>query len=493
MSDKKISLPIYRENTNKGLNFINSFLDNVSKRGNNPNEYTTYNFFHMIFYLYLFRKYNINCISTRDDTLENYFLYYINVLNLDLTNSQVVMINKIAECINDGNELLIIPMVITDESTCGGHANVLIYRKKYNQVEHFEPHGKEFMNQSSAVQLAYQDGVRIHLNHFVREINKLVKNSITLLPSRDLCPNIRGLQYLEEMIPIKAFIEENGYCALWSMIYTELCLRNPDLTGREVLEKIYDKLNNQKDGGSEYLRKVARGYALVIENKFKRVFRKIYNKEFNLKRFKSLTFVQKSEITRQIYFFIKMEAMYLNYPDIVAHYSPVHEDERDVIKRHEDFLNLSNSPHSPTSIKNKGNRKILPTTPPLPKTQPHAQPNAKKAVASQQQKQGKELNPKTGRWVNVCKEGFTRRAGDFKCVKNVTVRATSPKPVYIPRINPIPSPTPTPKQIPNNAIHKGKELNPKTGRWVNICPEGKVRNPDTLRCVNSKNVTKKNK
>jgi hypothetical protein len=491
MSDKNISVPIYRENTNKGLNFINSFVDKISKKGDKPKEYSTYNIFHMIFYLYLFRKYNINCISARNDTLENFFLYYVNVLNDDLTQSQIVMINKIAECINKGNEMLIIPMIITDEIH-GGHANVLIYRKKYNQIEHFEPHGQEFGGGiNTRVQAIYNAGLRINLNHFITQINKSVKNKITLLPSRELCPNIRGLQYLEEMIPMKAFIEGEGYCALWSMFYTELCLRNPELTGREVLEKIYDKLNNEKDGGSEYLRKVARGYAVVIENKFKRVFRKIYSKEFKLSIYRRLTPPQQSETIRQLYGFIKMEVMYLNYPDIVADYSPVHEDERDFIKRHEDFLNLSNSPHSPTSIKNKGNRKKLPTTPPLPKTQPHPQPNAKKAVASQQQKQGKELNPKTGRWVNVCKEGFTRRASDFKCVKNVTVRVKtiSPKPVYSSPISPIPSP----KQNPTNAIHKGKELNTKTGRWINVCPEGKVRNPDTFRCVNSKNVTKKNK
>jgi hypothetical protein len=71
-------------------------------------------------------------------------------------------------------------------------------------------------------------------------------------------------------------------------------------------------------------------------------------------------------------------------------------------------------------------------------------------------KQGKELNPKTNRCVNVCKPNYTRN-DNFKCIKNKKIKLCA----------------------------SGKELNPKTNRCVNVCKSNYTRNAD-FKCVKTK-------
>jgi hypothetical protein len=74
---------------------------------------------------------------------------------------------------------------------------------------------------------------------------------------------------------------------------------------------------------------------------------------------------------------------------------------------------------------------------------------------------GKELNPKTGRCVNKCKEGEVRDKITGKCLK------IKPK-------------------LKSKDCPSGKELNPKTGRCINKCKEGEVRNTKTGKCIKIK-------
>jgi len=72
--------------------------------------------------------------------------------------------------------------------------------------------------------------------------------------------------------------------------------------------------------------------------------------------------------------------------------------------------------------------------------------------------QGKEMNPKTGRCNNVCKNGYVRNTS-FKCVK-----------------------LPTKTNVVENGCPQGKEMNPKTRRCNNVCKNGYVRN-ESFKCV----------
>ena len=86
--------------------------------------------------------------------------------------------------------------------------------------------------------------------------------------SNDVCPYVNGMQNLEGISRlIKTAAEPSGYCSAWSMFFTELCLKNPEIPSSVLLDNIYDKLVNTENA-ADYLKKVIRGYAGLIYEKF---------------------------------------------------------------------------------------------------------------------------------------------------------------------------------------------------------------------------------
>lgn len=49
---------------------------------------------------------------------------------------------QLASCIKRDPNSIVIPLYLKRPN--GGHANVLIYRRNGNVLEHFEPHGKKY-------------------------------------------------------------------------------------------------------------------------------------------------------------------------------------------------------------------------------------------------------------------------------------------------------------------------------------------------------------
>jgi hypothetical protein len=112
----------------------------------------------------------------------------------------------------------------------------------------------------------------------------------------------------------------------------------------------------------------------------------------------------------------------------------------------------------------------------------------------------KEINPKTGRCIAKCPDGKVRD-DEFKCVnpKKVFKQMTAAPELQLRQlleqpIVPVPDPEPLPsledkikyqKECPDN-----KEINPKTGRCIAKCQDGKVRDNE-FRCVSKKKLTKK--
>ena len=78
----------------------------------------------------------------------------------------------------------------------------------------------------------------------------------------------------------------------------------------------------------------------------------------------------------------------------------------------------------------------------------------------------KELNPKTKRCVNKCKEGYERDES-FKCIKTRKVKSIKVKSLKI--------------------CPERKELNPKTKRCVNKCKEGYKRD-ESFKCIKTRKV-----
>jgi hypothetical protein len=264
--------------------------------------------FHLsnLFFIYLFKKYKMDCIISG-------WKYGID-LHLDLKNTDPTKnadrddliehaSEKIINCILDGSKIIIIPFmfeIIIDEQHMGSHANLLIYRKNTSQLEHFEPHGAVY--EGVGGDFATKQ-INAFLKRFVKNLNSLIKEEnklegllgkrekiekIELINSHNVCPDIQGLQALEEASEIpRLIIEPDGYCGAWSMFFTELCLKNPERSSRDIYDAIMER-TELYENGNNYLRNVIRGYTYFINNKIAKHFSHIFDEDGFLQNMDSI-------------------------------------------------------------------------------------------------------------------------------------------------------------------------------------------------------------
>ena len=95
---------------------------------------------------------------------------------------------------------------------------------------------------------------------------------------------------------------------------------------------------------------------------------------------------------------------------------------------------------------------------------------------------GKERNPKSGRCINKCKEGYSRDT-EFKCKKNKTKKNKLVNLVTTESLKTV-SLTSNKTQKKKECV-EGKELKPKTNRCVNKCKSGYARDAD-FKCKKNK-------
>ena len=102
---------------------------------------------------------------------------------------------------------------------------------------------------------------------------KIKKKTVTLISSNVVCPHIYGLQGLESLSTrVKYPLQGKGYCAAWSMFFTELVLKNPTVPTNELLNIIISKFDKNMEKKSNYLRQIIVGYVNLIHNKIEKYF-----------------------------------------------------------------------------------------------------------------------------------------------------------------------------------------------------------------------------
>jgi len=239
-----------------------------------------------LFYVYLFRKYKMNCKMN---------LIYIDIKDTDRDDETFYdgmideNVGELYSCITRGLKTIVIQFnfnIIIDENVVGTHANLLIYRDNTSQLEHFEPHGSVYsgigddfvskrINAFITKMVNAFNSIINYENRTVRPEYKMQK--IKLIHAHDVCPDMRGLQVLEEASKLpRLSIEPVGYCMLWSMFFTELCLKNPERSSRDVYESIMEKVELYDDKET-YLRNIMRGYTFFINGKITKHFSYIFD------------------------------------------------------------------------------------------------------------------------------------------------------------------------------------------------------------------------
>ena len=235
-----------------------------------------------IFYLYLFNKYKTNCFITKHQNIGPEMEIIINPDEEPNINDQTLKFfsKKLVNCILLNKPIIILPLSLqmNINGSITGHANLLIYRNNTREIEHFEPHGGKYLGDDKQV---VNEILNKNLDYLVTNMNiKLNKSGslpIKLVKAHEVCPRLKGIQSFEQKSTLPMLpIEPEGYCSAWSMFFTEMCLKNPEIPSRQIYEAV---LNEIKNHDVDYLKNVIRGYTCFINNKMAKYFSEILNHE----------------------------------------------------------------------------------------------------------------------------------------------------------------------------------------------------------------------
>ncbi len=456
----KLPVPIMTRHLNKKLDVFTKY--DVIKKWEGKRLVTS------LFYLYLFNKYKTSCLPLVKNNLA-VLLHIPEITNKNTYETYktrlFTQVKQVVDCIRKCSSVIVIPLSIDTQN--GGHANLLIYRKKDNVIEHFEPHGRTY-NASYFNTNSDKSYVLINkrLDQFIKFINDELAihnhSPVKLIPSNEVCPHTHGLQYIEERSSMKKKdIEGPGYCAVWSMFFTELVLKNPEYSSNELLSIIYRILDKMStEGESNYLRRVVTGYVNLIYEKIEKYYGFILD--------------NKKDVLENI--FNTTDERILNmiankYMMIIEYQQQLYENPG--LSKEQFIENLLKKQKKENDPFEKKTIEDILTTLDKVETILHPSPISPLKSAKKSCPPGKILNPHTQRCVKV----------DPPVGKPVVE-----KPVGKPVVEkPVGKPCPP-----------GKERHPQTKRCRNIvvvekpvvtekpCPPGKERNPQTKRCRNIK-------
>ena len=122
-----------------------------------------------------------------------------------------------------------------------GHLNMLLIDIDNKTIERFEPHGDLYRGRTK-----YKD-----INEKMDKSLKDISNKLDLkyLPASEVCPVKKGFQSLEgiekdqdiklefKIRNKKVELKQGGLCALWSFLYMDLRLSNPELEPKDIIDK----------------------------------------------------------------------------------------------------------------------------------------------------------------------------------------------------------------------------------------------------------------
>ena len=305
MTDQ-IRLPIVQNDAK-----LKQRLQFLTEKGSSIGDFVGSEDIESLFFIYLLKKYKSDCFIGVGKEITGVGVHNIRLLGLtllignetDIARTRedylrlcTYLAEQVVTCIRSGSNVIVIPVNMTflkynDDGTnkieggynkTSGHANVLIYRRKFNHIEHYDPHGQNF-----EVDPTKHDtrAIQSMMTQFISAINEQLHiNSlppVTLLRTHETCPLKLGFQAFEGRSKLKKdeAKEPNGYCAAWAMFFTELVLKNPDVPFKELQKKVFQIIGEKKtkedlqnDYFFDYLRVLIRGYANVIDEKITKYF-----------------------------------------------------------------------------------------------------------------------------------------------------------------------------------------------------------------------------
>jgi len=152
-------------------------------------------------------------------------------------------------CISRNDKrFVIIPLGI--EMRQGSHANYLLYDKKNNEIERFEPHGS-----STPPGLNYNPSL---LDDILEVRFKEINNDIRYIRPKDYLPKI-GFQLLDVYERNKKKIgDPGGFCALWTIWYVDMRLTYKEMDRSDLVKKMIQTIKSQNISFKNLIRNYAK-------------------------------------------------------------------------------------------------------------------------------------------------------------------------------------------------------------------------------------------
>jgi glutaredoxin 3 len=206
--------------------------------------------------LYLSYKYHKDCvlIPIRVNLKKNFrkiydfkdiMLIYSEKLNIISIPSN--FFSTLRNCVKDKTKrFILIPFGFNCYKS--GHANMIIYDKKFKSMERFEPHG-ERTGQCNPPDLDKRilSIFRKYMGYdFIKDYYKPLQ----------FCPKI-SFQTLQSRENQKKPGDPAGFCSAWTVWYSEIRLANPDIDRNELVKRSLDYLRKNPRSLTTYIRNYA--------------------------------------------------------------------------------------------------------------------------------------------------------------------------------------------------------------------------------------------
>lgn len=152
-------------------------------------------------------------------------------------------------CISRNDKrFVIIPLGI--EMRQGSHANYLLYDKKKNEIERFEPHGS-----TTPPGLNYNPSL---LDDILEIRFKEINNEMKYVRPKDYLPKI-GFQLLDVYERNKKKIgDPGGFCALWTIWYVDMRLSYKEMSREVLVKKMIQTIKSQNISFKNLIRNYAK-------------------------------------------------------------------------------------------------------------------------------------------------------------------------------------------------------------------------------------------
>jgi hypothetical protein len=256
-------------------------------------------------FIILIKKYKGECLVINQESKSKQKKHDLGV---GITISKAKIENNIKqlgetlkECLNRKKELIIIPL------TLPGHANLIIFRPLLKIVERYEPHGVGFGGDANST--VERTANRLLKNLFENDLTEYI-GQVKYIPPFEICPIIKqdikrkgtrkigdkqyGLQSIEASL--KGLKQEGGgFCMMWSLFLAEMIFTNPNIPTIEILDEVF----RITDDEPLYLKKVIRGYVVLVEKEIDNLYKILDNSNFEFtqeKNFFQKNFYNKNQL-----------------------------------------------------------------------------------------------------------------------------------------------------------------------------------------------------